>query len=237
MRRWLVIPSIAVHVGIIVALLFLGAWHLDKLDAGRTRVDIYSPPPLPAAQEGSPAAKPQTFQRKEQKKEITKALVVPTEKSSDVVADSTPATDGTGTGNGLGSGTGSGEGSGASTDGPCTSDCGPAVVAVVEHHEPKVVAPNVLTGLRISGETQIQPPDTVKTEMHRSGQDRATANYQVCLDASGNVASTKALKSSGFPAYDERLASAIAGWRYRPYSLGGRGIPVCSVVTFIFAMK
>jgi TonB family protein len=194
-----------------------------------------SPPP---AAEGSPAAKPQTFTHKEQKV-VTHALVVPTEKPDPkVIPDTAATTDGTGTGNGLGSGTGSGEGSGSSTtDGPCTSDCGPPVVAVVEHKQPRMVPPMVLTGLRISGETQIQPPDPVKTEMHRSGQDRATANYQVCLDAAGNVASARALKSSGFAAYDERLANAIASWRYRPYSVDGHGIPVCSVVTFIFAMK
>jgi len=236
MRRWLVIPSIAVHVGIIVALLFLGAWHLEKLDAGRTTVAINNPLSPPPAAEGSPAAKPQTFKHKEQKV-IAKELVVPTEKPDPKVADTTPTTDGTGTGNGLGSGTGSGEGSGKTTDGPCTSDCGPPVVAVVEHKQPKMIAPTLMTGLRISGETQIQPPDTVKTEMHRSGQDRATANYQVCLDAAGNVASARALKSSGFAAYDERLANAISTWRYRPYSVDGHGIPVCSVVTFIFAMK
>ena len=37
MRRWLVIPSVAVHVGLVIALLFLGAWHLDKLEAGKVR--------------------------------------------------------------------------------------------------------------------------------------------------------------------------------------------------------
>lgn len=237
MRRWLVIPSIAVHAGIVVALLFLGAWHLDKLDPGRTRIDLYTAPPLPAAQEGSPAPKPQAFKHKEQEKKIVHDLVVPTDKPDVKAVAQTPPGEGL-DGNGLGSGTGSGEGTGSGViDGPCTVDCAPPVVAVVERKEPRVIPPNVMTGLRISGETQIQPPDTVKTEMHRSGQDRATANYQVCLDASGNVASARALKSSGYPSYDARLASAISTWRYRPYSLDGKGIPVCSVVTFIFAMK
>lgn len=238
MRRWLVIPSIAVHVGIIVALLFLGAWHLDKLDAPKVSVDIRTPPPLPAAPEGSPAAKKQEFKHKEQKKEITHDLVVPTEKPKDVVPETVATTGADGTGNGLGSGTGSGDGSGTGSDGPCTVDCAPPVVAVVEIPKPPtMIAPTLMTGLRTSGETQVQPPDTVKTEMHRSGQDRATAGFKVCLDASGNVASATQIKSSGFPAYDQRLTSAISTWRYRPYSLNGHGVPVCSVVTFIFAMK
>ena len=73
--------------------------------------------------------------------------------------------------------------------------------------------------------------------MHRDGRDRSTASFQVCLDANGNVTSTRQLKSSGYPAYDGVLTNAIAGWHYNPYTVNGRGIPVCSVVTFIYAMK
>src|SRR5947209_7778224 len=112
MRRWLVIPSIALHLGLITELLFLGAWHLDKLDSGRRQITIgYSPPPPPAS-EGSPAPKaPKPF---EHKKHIAQELVVPPEHP--VKPDLTAVAETSETpGNGLGSGSGNGSGDGPGT--------------------------------------------------------------------------------------------------------------------------
>src|SRR5947199_253875 len=145
MRRWLVIPSIVVHVGIIVALLFLGAWHLDKLDAERRLVSIGVAPPPPPASEGSPAAK--AAKPFEQKQIEDKKVMLP---------------------------------------------------------------PTVLMGLRIAGDTQIQPAGSVRSDLKFAGHDKLTATFQVCLDASGNVASARQLKTSGYAAYDDQLKSGIA---------------------------
>jgi hypothetical protein len=237
MRRWLVIPSIAFHIALVIGLLFLGAWHLDKLEAGKSRVTInYTPTPPPAEAAGSPA-KQKPFERKPHK-EITHDLVVPPE--TPVPKETLVATNTTeiGTGNGSGSGSGSGEGSGSGTgsnDGPCSSDCGPRVITQTE--QKKLLPPKMLSALFTSGEREIQPPEIVRNQIQRDGKDRLTASFQLCLDAIGNISSTKQLKSSGYGAYDAVLAQGIMQWRYRPYSVGGHGIPVCSVVTFIYAMK
>jgi hypothetical protein len=237
MRRWLVIPSIAVHVGIIVALLFLGAWHLDRLEAGRHEVRIGYVPPPPPASEGSPAPKKATpFQHKH----ITHDLVTPPETPAkpDVTPEVADPNDGL-PGNGLGSGSGSGSGEGppGTTDGPCLADCGPPVVETKKIVEKKLIAPTVFSALRIAGETNIQASSDVRNEMMRDGKQQVTAMFKVCLDGDGNVTQKTQLKSAGYGGYDEALQRGVSTWRYRPYTVDGRGIPVCGIVTFVYTMR
>ncbi|MEP6863606.1 MAG: hypothetical protein ABJE66_23475 [Deltaproteobacteria bacterium] len=237
MRRWLVIPSIAVHVGLIVALLFLGAWHLDKLDAGRREINIGYVPSPPPAPEGSPAPKKATpFQHK--KPPITKDLVVPPETPakpdpSPEIADPT-----NGNGNGLGSGSGNGSGDGpGSGEGPCTIDCGRPVVAIEEVPKKVDVLPTVFMGLRISGDTQFQPSGATKSDMQFHQTDKLRATFQVCLDASGKVSSARQLHPTGYAEYDDTLKAGIATWRYRPYTVNGQSIPACGIVSFVYTMR
>lgn len=242
MRRWLVIPSIAVHVGLVIALLFLGAWHLDKLEAQKLRVRIGYEDPHPEAEAAGSPRKPTPIIRKTPPKLIPKEIVTLPDKPEpeDQLAATDIGTGSGGDGSGAGSGSGIGSGSGSGTDptSECTENCDPP-----KHTEPpkpevrKIILPNALGQLFRDGNRQPQPNDVTKTEMHRDGRDRTTASFEVCLDASGSVASSRQLKSSGYPAYDGVLTNAIAGWHYNPYTIGGRGIPVCSVVTFVYAMK
>jgi len=94
----------------------------------------------------------------------------------------------------------------------------------------------VIQGLRIAGETQLHPPDPVKTAMLRDGKSRVVAMLEVCLDARGAVSRVTPRKSSGYPAYDAVLLQGARAWRYRPYAIGGRPVPVCGIVTFIYAI-
>jgi len=235
MRRWLVLPSIVFHVGLVVALLFLGAWHLDKLDPGKNRVTIGYVPQPPPASEGSPApktAKPFVH------KHIVHELVTPPE--TPVKPDTAAATDSTDglPGNGLGSGSGDGSGTGPGTsDGPCVSDCGPPVVEKKVEEQKVMVPPTVLMGLRIAGDTQMQPSGATRSEIQYSGHDKVSATFQVCLDSEGNVASSRQIKSSGYAEYDATLKAGIATWRYKPYMIGGRGIPACGIVSFVYTMR
>lgn len=237
MRRWLVIPSIAFHVGLIIALLFLGAWHLDKLEAGRREVSIGMVPPPPPASEGSPA--PKQAKPFEHKKHITHDLVTPPE--TPAKPDPTPVADSSdgASGNGLGSGSGEGSGEGSGTgDGPCLSDCGPPVVEPPKPVPQKVMLPpTVLMGLRIAGDTQLQPSGATRSDMQYRQVEKLTATFQVCLDAGGSVASARELKASGYAEYDDTLKAGIATWRYKPYMIGGRGIPACGIVSFVYTMR
>jgi hypothetical protein len=43
------------------------------------------------------------------------------------------------------------------------------------------------------------------------------------------------LKTTGFPAYDQKIGREIHTWRYRPFWVDGRPQPVCTAVTFIYS--
>ena len=103
---------------------------------------------------------------------------------------------------------------------------------------PQNVAPAALEAQRIAGEKMIEPDDVTKTEIQRSGKDRVIASFKLCLTIEGSINSVNMLKSSSFPAYDNKILSTIRGtWRYKPFNVNGKPVPVCTAVTFIYSQK
>ncbi|HEX3476851.1 MAG TPA: hypothetical protein VHT91_17620, partial [Kofleriaceae bacterium] len=100
---------------------------------------------------------------------------------------------------------------------------------------PQNVAPATLDAQRIAGEKRIFPDDFTKIEIQRSGKDKLVGSYKLCITADGNISTVNQLKSTGFQSYDSKIISTIRGeWRYRPFSVNGKAVAVCSVVTFIY---
>src|SRR5262249_29869053 len=64
------------------------------------------------------------------------------------------------------------------------------------------VAPSVLAGLRISGETQVHPNDVTQTQMIHDGVGRVAGVVKLCIAADGSVGSTRLLVSTKYAAYD-----------------------------------
>ena len=60
--------------------------------------------------------------------------------------------------------------------------------------------------------------------------------FQICISEQGAVSSAKQLSSTRYADFDARLRDAMLRWRYRPYTVDGRPIPVCGVVTFIYVL-
>lgn len=103
--------------------------------------------------------------------------------------------------------------------------------------ETQIVAPTVLQGLRTAGDTQVHPPDVVKTTMLRDGKQRTTGVLKVCIATDGAVSSVSVQATTKYAEYDARLAAAARSWRYRPYTVNGRPMPVCGMVTFVYTIK
>ncbi|MCP4444334.1 MAG: TonB family protein [Myxococcales bacterium] len=99
--------------------------------------------------------------------------------------------------------------------------------------EPKIVQQNAIEGSRISGEKDIQPPSSVATAIERSGK-RAVGIVKMCLNGSGKVKSLNMTKSTGHAVYDAKLKSEMRRWKYNPYRVNGKPIPVCTSVTFVY---
>jgi TonB family protein len=93
----------------------------------------------------------------------------------------------------------------------------------------------MLEGLRISGVKNIVPDDVTKVEIQRSGKTKIIGSFKLCIDANGAVLSVAQLKSTGFSAYDTKIKTAMQAWRYKPYTVNGKPVPVCTAVTFIYS--
>lgn len=240
MRSPLIVTSAGVHIAVVIAFVIAGLWKLERLDGEKRRFDIaVAPSPAPAAS-GSPAAAPMTFTKKKPKI-VIRDVVQPTKVDSDATPAATSTLDTGGTG-GTGSGAGSGSGTSPIGDGECVGEgCGapepkqPAAKPTTV--EPVIVSPAVIKGMRTSGETQIHPPAPVKTAIRRDGVDKVTATWRLCVAANGQIASTTLLRSSGYAGYDSALDDGLRRWHYRPYEIGGRQLPVCGVVTFIYTLQ
>jgi TonB family protein len=254
----LVAVSVSAHVCILAGVFVSGIWRLERLDPGKREFKIGIQPPPPPAPSGGKAPDAPVIAAKTKpiahgphqpviRPEITK-VVEPETGRGDVV----------GPGNGPG---------GPDAVGTCTENCGDGPPApppvpvcgnsVVETGEqcddgnasarctsscriivkPIGIAPTTLQALRISGETQLHPSAVTQNQMAREDRRRVEGTVNLCVGASGDVTSTTLRASTGYPDYDRSLLAAVRDWRYRPYTVNGTAVPVCSVVKFIYTIN
>jgi hypothetical protein len=148
---------------------------------------------------------------------------------------------------GTGQGKGKGPGDGPEGGDPCREPGSCEPVAPPPLPEPPKppppppeihnVTPQILKGLRLSGVTAIHPPREVFEQMHRNGDLRTSASIKLCLAIDGTVSSIALKQSTKYGAYDEVIVAAVRGWIYKPYTVNGRPVPACGMVTFLYQMK
>ncbi len=85
--------------------------------------------------------------------------------------------------------------------------------------------------LRIGGEDVVPPPGLY------AGAPRTTLTVVLHVDAGGSVSRVEVARSSGNPALDEHVRSALATWRFRPWMEQGRALPVRAPITFNFVNR
>jgi len=109
----------------------------------------------------------------------------------------------------------------------------PAPAPPVAHTvRPQNIPPSMLEEQRVAGEKMIFPDDGTKSAIAASGKDKIVASEKICVNLLGEVYSIQLLKSTGFPAYDMKIAIEISQWRYKP-----QPVEVCTAVTFIYSQK
>src|SRR5262249_59528727 len=60
-------------------------------------------------------------------------------------------------------------------------------------------------------------------------RDWSVTGVQTCALPICNINTVSLLKTSGFPAYDDKIQNTIRrDWRYRPYLVNGKATPVCT---------
>ncbi|MBA3455934.1 MAG: TonB family protein [Deltaproteobacteria bacterium] len=133
-------------------------------------------------------------------------------------------------------GNGATDGGETCDDGNLTAGDGCSATCKVEI-KTQFVAPTVLQGLRVSGETQVHAPDTVKTMMLRDGRERSSGTLKLCIATDGGISSVSVAASTKYDAYDAKLVAAARAWRYKPYTVNGTPMPVCGMVTFVYTIR
>lgn len=230
----LLIGAAVFHLGLFVAMWAKSIWEIEQLEKPKMAVDLAvapAPPPPPPPLKGSTKPQNQVITPKKIKvKDIVQPVKI--EKQEAPVED-------TGSDEGDPDGEVDGEQggvvggvSGGVVDAPPPPPPPPPPPA-----PPQNVAPQMLEGSRIAGNKNIVPDEVTKTAIMRSGKDKIVGSFKLCITNGGQVSQIKKLKSTGFAPYDTKIEREMRGWRYRPYMVNGRAVPVCTAVTFIYQQK
>lgn len=217
-HRWLIGLSLVAALG--VAAVALGAnRHVERLQVdAATLAGITMSPPEPS--EGPATPQPAVESPPE-------VRVFPDGEGCGFwgTCEETPAVCGDGQ---IGSGEQCDDGDTIDGDG-CSSTCvierGPQIL---------LIAPRLLSRLRVSGDTRIEASPAFRERMQREGRDTVISAVKVCVSAEGIVTSATMLKSTHDDAHDAAMLSALRAWRFRPYHYDGVAIPVCSTVSSRF---
>ncbi|HEY0189943.1 MAG TPA: hypothetical protein VGC42_02400 [Kofleriaceae bacterium] len=245
------------HLAAAGGLFAAGAWKLELVDRPKLASTLLQPlsPPAPS---GGPVAQVKPLEFKP-KVHVVKETTQPSKHSPDkVVATGDPGTTGPGPGPGKPDEPGvCTENCGVPEQVPAAAVCGNGSVELGETCDdgntadgdgcsatcrvevrPKpvaqTVAPGVLSALRLSGTTQIRPDEVTQSQIARDGSSKVSGTVKLCVGVDGGVTSARMLASTRYPSYDATLLSAVSGWRYQPYSVGGVTVSACSTVTFIY---
>ena len=93
---------------------------------------------------------------------------------------------------------------------------------------------SVTPPVRISGDPNVVPSDSVKQEMVSARQALLTGAFKVCVDLDGNVTAVTAISPSGHPDFDRLVIERAKTWHYRPGLLDGTPTRVCTGVTLVY---
>lgn len=228
----LIIVSILLHAGVGGALVVRSFWVIEKLDPPDTELALSAPPPPPPPPPAG-SSKPKTEVKKTIKK-VKETTQPDKTKKPDPDDSSTEESTDDGVEGGVEGGVAGGVVGGVlgGVEGGVLGGIGDAPPPP-KPQEPTVVPQVALEQQRLSGEPQIQPPNDVATQVSRSGKN-AVGTVKMCLSAGGTVKTLRVLKSTGYPSYDNKIKSQMRQWRYRPFQVNGKAVPVCTSVTFIY---
>jgi TonB family protein len=239
-RFWILSVCIAVHAAALVAMYASNVWGIERLDGGKqlAGIAVLSPPAPSGGPEGLPETKMNKKKPKEQPKKIVDVPVQPVVPKEEDKKVEPLVGDGGGGGNTTGPGTNP-DGKPDDT-GTCTGPlCGAGSGEVVEKPKKKkvtFVAPPDMQHLRVWGDPKIHPAANTKTEILRDGKNKVTGVIQLCISETGAITSVTINRSTGYPAYDQRLIDGARTWRYRPHILQGEAVPACSFISFVYTI-
>ncbi len=209
-------------------------WDIEMLERPKTQLDLaMAPPPPPPPPPPPGGAKPHEVQitpKKIKVKDIVQPVKIEKQEVQKVEDSGDPNGVEGGEVGGVAGGVVGGDLNGVAGPPPPPPPPPPA--------PPQNVPPTLLESSRVAGEKQIVPDDVTKTEIQRSGKDKIIGSFKLCINAGGEITAVTMLKSTSFPAYDNKIQGKMRSeWKYRPFAVNGKAVPVCTAVTFIYSQK
>jgi TonB family protein len=98
---------------------------------------------------------------------------------------------------------------------------------------PRAVPYSLVEPQRTGGTRDIAPDEPEQAVMAKAGK-HVVAVVKLCVAASGAVGRIQLIKSSGYPAYDDKILREMKSWTFGPIAIEGQPADVCTPVTFSY---
>jgi TPR repeat protein len=96
----------------------------------------------------------------------------------------------------------------------------------------KAVPLQSLGKLRVAGDMEIHLPRRVLEDAAARNIRKLDAMVRLCASAAGDVSCVMFYKKTGYDLADTHLLSEISEWRFHPYLIDGKPVPVCAPFLF-----
>jgi TonB family protein len=109
-------------------------------------------------------------------------------------------------------------------------------VARADDEKPAAVPINAIDKQMIAGEREIHLPPPVLHAMQDKGLTRAIIAIKLCISSKGEPTSVELIRGSGYAEADQNVIKKVNDWRFTPYTVSGKAVPVCTAVMFNYSI-
>jgi hypothetical protein len=102
---------------------------------------------------------------------------------------------------------------------------------------PRKIAQGELESLRVAGARFPSLPAGARTIAHRDGVKTVQMAAEVCVGENGAMSSVRLLRGSDYNDANDKVVADIKEWRFRPYVVDGKPIPVCAPVILRYSIE
>lgn len=238
-RRWLrltvLVSALAHAVGVLIFVAW-SFWQIDKLEARHVPVSFAkksgarAQAPLAAAPQAVARAPEKRRPRElvQPRKDVPPVDLLP---AADVLPSSSLGATDTGSEAGVPDGQEGANGPGGSSEQTA------AALPPLPPPEPPRFVPQV--AIKASRLTAADPRlgDDVLALLVKQEVRELLVVVNLCLSSSGVPTTITWKKGSGFDLADQRIEAGLRAWRFRPFEVGGKAVPVCTFWTLKYRIE
>lgn len=97
------------------------------------------------------------------------------------------------------------------------------------------ISPGALASHLVAGTHDVEPDRAARDAIAVFPDGVAAVHLHVCVDVTGKLEEARVVKSPhGNDNYARAVEAAAAGWRFKPFEVGGKPVPVCADDVFVY---